>query len=262
MKQNLVIYLAVLTVSFAAIQSTYAQKLPNIQKESVRAPANIKIDGKATEWDNKFKAQNSATELLYTLSNDDQNLYLVAQTKFKDVIDKIMRGGITLTVNQTVDKKSSSPVSVTYPSLDVSGTSNITNMLTRKNYPEANTGKEPVQYDDVNKAFIIRSKVVVVTGIGGIQNEEISIYNENGIQVASYFTDDFGYTYELAIPLKYLSLPDNGTKPFSYHVKVNEPKPLTPKFDGNGAPPPPPPPMLRTSVAATDFWGEYTLAKK
>jgi hypothetical protein len=245
-----------------AATAAKAQKLPNIQKESVRAPANIKVDGKATEWDNKFKAQNNATELFYTISNDDENLYLTVQTKFKDVIDKIMRGGITLNINQTLDKKSNSPVSVTYPSLDAPGTSNITNMLTLKNYPEANPGKEPVSFDDVSKAFTTRSKVVVVGGIKGIANGEISIYNESGILVASHFTDDFGYTYELAIPIKHLSLPDNGTKAFSYQIKVNEPKPLTPKYNGNGPPPPPPPPMLRTSVAATDFWGEYTLAKK
>jgi len=239
-----------------------AQKLPNIQKESVRAPANVKIDGKATEWDNKFKAQNGATELFYTLSNDDVNLYMAVQTKFKDVIDKIMRGGITLNVNQTLAKKSSSPISVTYPSLDLPGTSNVTNMLTLKNYPEANPGKEPVSIDDVNKAFTSRSKVVAVAGINSVPNGEIAIYNESGIQAASHFTDDFGYTYELAIPLKYLSLPENGNKAFSYQVKVNEPKPITPKYDGNGPPPPPPPPMMRTATATTDFWGEYTLAKK
>jgi hypothetical protein len=246
--------IAIATVS--VIVTGYAQKLPNVQKESVRAPANIKIDGKATEWDNKFKAQNNATELFYTLSNDDENLYLAVQTKFKDVIDKIMRGGITFTVNPTLDKKNTSQASVTYPSLDLAGVSNVTNKMAVKNSPKANPDEDPVSVNDVNKTFSMRSKVVAVSGINSIQSGEISIYNENGIQVASHFDDNLGYTYELAIPLKHLSLPDS-SKPFSYQIKVNEPKQFT-KLEGNR----PPPPMMKTSVAATDTWGEYTLAKK
>lgn len=238
-----------------------AQKLPNIQMESVRAPANIKIDGKATEWDNKFKAQNSATELFYTISNDDENLYITIQTKFKDVIDKIMRGGITLNINATVDKKSRNAISVTYPWLDASGATKLTGLLAIKNYPEVNQEKGLVTVDDLNKAFAERSKLIGVAGVKGINEKEISVYNDSGIQAGANFYDTY-YTYEAAIPLKYLSLPDNGAKPFSYQIKVNEPKPMAPKFDGNGPPPPPPPPMMKTAMAATDMWGEYTLAKK
>jgi hypothetical protein len=235
-----------------------AQKLPNVQKESVRAPANIKVDGKATEWDNKFKAQNSATELFYTISNDDQSLYLTAQTKHKDIVDKIMRGGITLNVNPTLVKKSDSQVSVTYPSFDFTDMVKLTGLLAIKNYPAANADKDPATFDDVNKAFIARAKTIYIKGLN-LSTPEISIYNENGIQVASHFDDTFGYTYELAIPLKSF-LTQDSKQSFSYQIKVNEPK-QTPKFDANSPLPPPPPPMLKTAVATTDFWGEYTLAK-
>lgn len=249
--------IAIALCATLSVTSVIAQKLPNVQNESVRAPSNIKIDGKATEWNDKLKAQNSATELFYTLSNDDENLYLTVQTKFNDIIDKIMRGGITLNVNPTVAKKSESHVSITYPSLDVTGVSSLTNKITVKNSPEANPDANPVSIDDLNKAFATQSKVVAVSGINGIQSGEISIYNENGIQAASHFDDNLGYTYELAIPLKYLSLPDNGSKPFSYQIKVNEPKLFT-RLEGVR----PSAPMKRTAAAATDVWGEYTLAKK
>ena len=196
--------------------------------------------------------------MFYTLSNDDENLYLVVQTKFKDIIDKIIRGGIVLNVNSTVDKKNGGQVSITYPYLDASGTSNITGMLAVKNYPKANPDEKPVSVDDLNKVFATRSKVIAASGINDIQSGEISVYNETGIQVASHFDDDLGYTYELAIPLKYLSLPDNGTRPFSYQIKVNEPRQFTERPAGTR----PPPPMMKTAVAATDMWGEYTLVKK
>ena len=38
---------------------------------------NLKIDGKANEWGESFAASNKRTSLLYSLANDDKNLYLV-----------------------------------------------------------------------------------------------------------------------------------------------------------------------------------------
>lgn len=251
-----------MAATFLFATTTHAQKLPNVQKESVRAPANIKIDGKATEWDNKFKAQNSATELFYTISNDDENLYIIMQTKLRDIAGKIMHGGISVNINPTLGKKSDAQVSVTYPSLDRAGVSSLTNMigLTDKGNVDATPGGQLVTLDELNKAIDSKAKLIGLSGIKTINTTEIPIYNENGIQVAARFDENFAYTYELAIPLKYLSLPDNGANPFSYQVKVNEPKIFT-KFDGN-MPSRPPPPMARTAAATTDFWGEYTLAKK
>ena len=52
----------ILSILFAVITFTAtAQKLPNVQATSLRAPANIKIDGKATEWNDKFQAYNHST---------------------------------------------------------------------------------------------------------------------------------------------------------------------------------------------------------
>ncbi len=261
MRHKLITKYIFIFVCAYSFHNSYAQKLPNIQKESVLAPSNIKIDGKATEWNNQFKAQNSATELLYTLSNDDNNLYLVVQTKYRDVIDKIMRGGITLNVYPTTNKKHKNRASVTYPWLDGPDMSKLTSLLAIKNYPEVNREAGIVTVDDLNKAFTERAKLIAIAGITALQNPEISVYNDLGIQAASNFVDEY-YTCELAIPLKYLSLPDDGTKPFAYQIMVNEPRPIVPKYDGSGTPPPPPPPMLTTAISATDFWGEYTLAKK
>ena len=42
------------------VLSANAQKLPNTQETSLRAPANLKVDGKPTEWNNQFQAYNKA----------------------------------------------------------------------------------------------------------------------------------------------------------------------------------------------------------
>ena len=61
--------------------SASAQK-DKIQKNNFRAPINVKIDGKLNEWGDKLQAYNTSTDIFYTISNDDDNLYLaVAATK-------------------------------------------------------------------------------------------------------------------------------------------------------------------------------------
>jgi hypothetical protein len=83
------------TISFLLIThfTAKAQKLPNKQEVSLRIPADMKIDGNAKEWNNKFQAYNKLTNIFYTLSNDDKNLYLVIQATDPIIIEKMIRGG-------------------------------------------------------------------------------------------------------------------------------------------------------------------------
>jgi len=60
MKNSTITLSALLLIASLTVN---AQNLPNVQKVSVRAPANIKIDGKASEWDDKFQAFNHATDI-------------------------------------------------------------------------------------------------------------------------------------------------------------------------------------------------------
>ena len=80
-----------------------AQKLSDVQEVSVWASA-VKVDGKHNEWENNFKATNKSTNLTYTLANDAKNLYLAIQSKDVTNNNKIMLGGISLTVNPSGKK--------------------------------------------------------------------------------------------------------------------------------------------------------------
>ncbi len=107
---------AIITILTLAFLQANAQKLPNTQKVSVWAPQSIKIDGKATEWNDSYQAYNNATDINYTLSNDDKNLYLAIKATNRLVIDgRILSGGISFTVNHTLSKKDANAVTVTYP---------------------------------------------------------------------------------------------------------------------------------------------------
>ena len=251
---------ALLVMMIAAVTS--AQSLPNVQKESVRSPRNIKVDGKTTEWNNKFQAYNRATDIYYTLSNDDEKIYLVVQAKYHDVVDKILRGGITLTINRTLNKHDNNPVTVTYPVLEGDDISAVTNMLARRSLPHRDDEKADVSVDDLNKLLNEKLKTIRISGLKVITDEDISVYNEQGVKAASQFDNQNAYTYELVVPLKFLSLPDNGADGFTYNIKIHEPKEAPVLRVAGSRPPPPPPPMALSSSAPTDFWGEYTLAKK
>ncbi|HEY9533699.1 MAG TPA: hypothetical protein VIQ77_04155 [Mucilaginibacter sp.] len=235
-----------------------AQKLPKIQEESVYAPVNIKIDGKATEWDGKFQAYNHATNLFYTIANDDNNLYLVVHATEPNIIYKIINGGITFTINPS-GKKNDIGIMIIYP------------LFGRTNSPILNLKDKPVLTKDsainnakidsfrnvINMQLTNKSKEIKVSGIKAINDTLISVYNEYGIKTAQLFDNKIAYTYELAIPLKYIGLK---AQKFIYNIKINGMNTVIPKnatitvmivkAGSMGA------------MADTDFWGEYSLAQK
>src|SRR5882757_8506123 len=92
-----------------------AQKLPNKQEVSLRAPVGVKVDGKALEWNNHFQAYNHSTDIFYTMCNDDDNLYLVVQAEDFGTIRKITQGGVTLSIDKPGADNHKNRISITYP---------------------------------------------------------------------------------------------------------------------------------------------------
>jgi hypothetical protein len=194
-----------LFIAFAA----NAQKLPNIQTGSLRAPANIKVDGKATEWNNKFQAYNHATDVFYTLSNDDNNLYLIIQTSNRDIIHKIINARISFTINKSGKKNDVNAVVISYPIFD------------RKDRPALRYREKPTiipgsaaslkQADSMyvnNKNMADKAKYIKITGVKGLDTL-ISAYNADGIKAAAMFDNQMVYTCEISVALKLAGLSVN-----------------------------------------------------
>jgi len=265
-----------------------AQKLPGVQPAiGLRAPANIKIDGKTTEWDDKFQAHNRATDIFYTLSNDDTHLYLIVQATVPDVINKIIGGGITFTIQKSGKKDDKGGISITYPiftrdnrpALGINRTVSIENGVTKTQTTQDALTDSVIAVR--NKQLADKSKYVGVSGIPGIDSL-ISVYNENGIRTGQAINSKAAYTYELAIDLKTLGISAADAPKFAYHIMLNGlAKPvMTVKIqnaDGtvttntSAVQSPEASDMIAKMMAAmgggdlfspTDFWGEYTLARK
>jgi len=241
----------------------FAQKLPKVQQGSKRAPANIKIDGNTTEWNNQFQAYNKATNVFYTIANDDKNLYLVIQATEQNIVYKIINGDITLSISNTDKKNSMKNIAVSYPLFGI------------KNLPAINLNDKPVPVKNsavnitaridsfknvLNTQLEKNSKEIKISGISAITDPSISVYNEYGIRAAERFDNQFAYTYELALPIKYLKSAGISPTHIYYNIKIHgrlsglpmNRQPLlivaTPQDKG--------------ALYDTDFEGEYALAKK
>jgi hypothetical protein len=208
--------ISLLLISALAFLQAIAQKLPNKQETSIRIPSNIKIDGKATEWNNQMQADNKRTDFSYTLANNDEDLYLVIQTKDRFVFNKIIDRGLTLSVK---NPKSGKNTSITFPYDTGKGRLSSSfglfgmGMITEEKVPEA----EIAVY---NKKLSDKHKFIKVEGIEGLDSL-VSIYNENGIRAAELFDNDKVYTLEMVVKLKLIGLPANDGTKISYKLRVN-----------------------------------------
>lgn len=191
-----------------------AQKLPNVQTMSLRAPGDIKIDGKAQEWGGQFKAHNSATNLYYTLSNDDDNLYLAIQARDPDYVTKCIRQGFILTIKPPEGQA----VSFAYPdtrAVRVAMTSNIYKKLNAGDKQQADS-----MVNALNQQITVQLSKLKITGVRTLADSILSVNNNDKIHVAASFDNNRYYTCELSIPLKYLNLPAGSAVPFTYSIKM------------------------------------------
>lgn len=252
--------------------SLNAQNLPAIQKESIQAPAKIKIDGKIDEWSNKFEAFNKSTQIYYTISNDAANLYLTVQAIDFNTIKKILSGGITLTVNKANKKKDSTAIVVTFPVYERDQKS-----ILLSNQWRADKKAQIDSFVNVyNRQIPTTVKLISVKGLNTINNGFISIYNNDKIKAAVRFDKGMHYNYELAIPLNLIELPPAGMSKFNYNIQINGQKTfngfviealggrpdILGFIDNNGR-------SYTINDSSqdkdlyypTDFWGEYKLIK-
>ncbi|MFD2163268.1 hypothetical protein ACFSJU_12755 [Paradesertivirga mongoliensis] len=218
--------LRILTCSLMLIGTSLlasAQKASNVQEDPVWAYSPLKVDGKTT--DESFKASNKSTLLSYTMSNDDKNLYLVIKSTDNTNNNKIMMGGITLTINTDGKKKEKDGYAITYPVVarPQRGQGRGQGGGQGGGFGQRGAGGA-VNTDSImavrRKQQLAGAKEIAVTGFKDITDSLISIYNEYGINVGASIDDNGAFVYELAIPLKVLGL-SLTSKDMAYNIKIN-----------------------------------------
>lgn len=261
--------LQLLLFAALAFVNAKAQKLPNVQQVSLLAPANVKIDGKAMEWDNHFQANNYSTDLLYTMANNDEDLYIIVKASDGNVINRIVDGGITLTIKNTDGLNGN--INITYPYTAGKATLSFPIYATFSRDTKRPIDTVMMEY---NKTLRNNHKFIKVTGLKGVDTL-ISVYNEKGIQASELLDEKKAYTLEMAVKLSLLGLSAKNKTKLSYQLKINgirhyEPVGGPVVVAGGGQISPEEAVQavadLNAKFAAryavsTDFTAEYTLAK-
>lgn len=249
------------TICLAACLQGYAQKLPGVQQQSVYAPSDIKIDGKATEWNNKFEAYNKTTQLYYTLSNDNTSLYLTVYASDVFAVEKVFAGGISLSVKEKNSK--SDPTVITYPLV---GRAMGSDMLSKIKETDDNKYDK----DAVNSKFNFAAIMISLKKATSAFDTLLSVNNQLGIQVAGLFNEQKAFTYELKVPFAVLGQNAN-MDAITYEVRL--PGAKVPAGAGNrqlvagvklgsGPPAPPNDAAMLEMYSPTYFSGTYIMARK
>jgi hypothetical protein len=256
--------LIILTFVIIQYADTFGQKLPGLQTNAVEAPKNIKIDGKTSEWRGKLQAYNRNVEINYTVANNDKFLYIVVQAKEPDIIKKIIRGGIQISVNSKEKTLATNCKSVCYPLLNLQNENTLSAIISEINEIKDASTTSVLRSDSLLKAFnkilTAYSNELRVSTRYSIPDSTISIFNELQILAKGDYQYKQGLTYEFRIPYSFLGLDyQKGTK-FFYNIKLNgrssvaTPRPKndivisarTVSMDS-----------MSNLYMATDFWGEY-----
>jgi hypothetical protein len=272
-------YLQIIVLAFVFSYSIpgFAQKLPNEQEKSVWAAASVKVDGKIVS--DAFAAANKATQISYTLSNNDRNLYLVLKSDDQTNVSKILMGGITLTINTDGRKREKDGFSITYPVIvrqqraQAGGGQRQGQM--RQGQSEQRTGSRSQTSSPASDSIanarrsqqLAAMKEIKVLGFKDVADSLLSIYNEYNMMAAATVDERGAYLYELAIPLKMLNLSADGRK-IAYNIKING-RQINANIanfqgmegggrqrgrdSGSGFDP--------SRFLPVDFWGEYSIAK-
>jgi hypothetical protein len=179
------------------------------------APANVTIDGDAKEWANDLSYSNNKAKVMYTLSNDKDNFYLVIKTSDAAKQSGILGSGITLGIDTRGKKKPS--FSITYPISDQEDQTSFMHM-------NAEQTKAQAELSGYRK---IRTE-----GFAAISDAQLTTTNVYGIKIAIGYDTNGYLIYEEAIPLSLFPV-DDLNKEWAFNIKINEldKKVKAPNFD-------------------------------
>jgi hypothetical protein len=152
------------------------------------------------------------------MSNDADKLYLTFQATDLDIINKIIRHGITLTINGSGKMNDQGGIAITFPALVEKGFPH--NNIAPVNLDKPELMQTASFIEMINTQLVSETKNIKIAGINGVK-DTISIYNPEGIMAAALFDANGVFTSELAVPLKHLGLSVNEQKSFVYNIKLN-----------------------------------------
>lgn len=255
----------------------FAQKTLQTQQTPLAIPQQFKADGQLKEWSDPLAAHNKKVELSYSIANDDKQLVFVIKAADRNVIKKIILGGISFSINLNGDKKEKDAQTITYPQLYTANNfmRSINNNRDRRQLT-ASSKEDVAALAKEFSAELAKAKEIGITGISAVTDTLISIYNAYGIKTKAIINNELVYTQELVIPFAVLGIDANTLKEFTYQIKLNGrttpanmfvsdistsnfPTPTPNQNRGNARAPRAGNASQQDYNSATSFWAKYTL---
>ncbi len=196
-------YLSLCLALILSALNTFAQK--DTKQYMQKAPANVNVDGRLTEWGDSLALYDIKTKLNYTVANNDTDLYVIVYVTDPKLRRKIMAAGITVSVN--AEGKKHKAFSLTYP------------------VPDGKAIFKPHTGDDdgegIQKPSLLQSTTIKVAGFKEVESDVITTNNTYGFKAAIKLDDKHNLVYETAIPIKMLNIKPGKNDELEINVQVN-----------------------------------------
>jgi len=156
----------------------------------------LTIDGKDNDWIKPLPYALSKEHLTCAVTNDDQFLYILMETKSPQEQQKIIQGGMTVWVNTKADKSEAGAVGIGYP-LDPH--INRNQQLMEEAQPQRYKNNKPITLED-KRAYALYGFSKDSTGNYDYADDN----NPQGVKMRMDYTNEGDLIYEAAIPLQTL----------------------------------------------------------
>lgn len=196
-------------VSFSHAQNKTAQN--TLQPP----PANITIDGDIKEWGDSLRYYNPEKQLNYALANDQDNLYLAIRINDRSEQIRVLRSGLTISIDTRGKKKES--FSITFPVGDLGPG----DLAEQADDLQGKTDVTQEDRDELMRARLTKLREIRVSGFKDIEGETITTSNTYGIKTAINYDKDGNLVYEAAIPLKFFHADDIAKNEWAFDFKIN-----------------------------------------
>lgn len=152
---------------------------------------SLTVNGDNADWTNSFTFTDEKTGLSCIVSNDRENLYLLAATANETTIQRILRGGLTVYINNHGVKEEAGAVGISFP----------TGNRIQRGDKLLNDRPELQQNKQVALAAVQDYSLFGFPDIKTPENFDYGKSNPMGIQLAIGLNTTGALVYEAAIPL-------------------------------------------------------------
>lgn len=214
MNKPFIRWIGICTAQLAITGLCHAQS-KTITNRLLPPPSHIAVDGYIKEWGDSLRYYNKDKQLNYSLANDHDNLYMAIRINDRSEQIRILKAGLTLSIDTRGKKKES--FSITFPV----GIQSVDDMAQTADDLKGNGSVTQADRDELMKARLTKLREIRVSGFKDIEGETITTSNTYGIQTAMDYDKNGDLIYEAAIPLKFFHVDELTKNEWAFNFKIN-----------------------------------------